>query len=332
MDNLLEVRDLTVEFKTDAGALTAVDHVNFDVRKGEVLGLVGESGCGKSVTSMSILRLVPRPPGRFVEGSINYDGKNLLEIPRDELCSIRGREISMIFQEPMTALSPLMKVGNQLAETVRIHNPGISKDEAWQIGVDWLRKVGIPSPEQRMRSYPYEYSGGMRQRAMIAMALLLEPKLIIADEPTTALDVTIQAQVFELMTRTKKHDTSVLLITHDMGVIWEMCDRVIVMYASQIVEEALVKDLFENPLHPYTQGLMKSVPTLTTKADRLTTIEGSVPSPLDYPPGCHFCARCPFAFDRCKAEKPELKTLPNGRRVRCFKVENEMKGEGDASE
>ncbi len=320
MTTLLEVNHLTVQFDTEAGPLTAVNDVSFTIRQGEVLGVVGESGCGKSVTAMSILRLIPRPPGRFASGEILYNGHDLLTLPVNELRAIRGHDISMIFQEPMTALSPLKRVGRQMTELLRLHRPDLSKAQARAEASTWLHHVGLPDPEERMHNYPFQLSGGMRQRVMIAMALMLHPALIIADEPTTALDVTIQAQVFDLMLSMKAEDTSLLLITHDMGVIWELCDRVIVMYASHIVEEAEKSDLFGDPRHPYTRGLLHAMPRLDEDAERLDAIEGQVPSPLHYPPGCNFQDRCPLVIDRCRAEVPPLDTLPGGRRVACFRA------------
>ena len=321
MDNLLTVTDLTVKFAVDEGELTAVDRVSFSVRRGEALGLVGESGCGKSVTAMSLLRLIPCPPGRIAAGQALFDGQDLLALPIDELRALRGRRISMIFQEPMTALSPLHRIGAQLSEALRLHRRDLPRAAAWREGAEWLRKVGIPDPTGALHAYPFELSGGMRQRVMIAMALLHHPDLVIADEPTTALDVTIQAQVFELMTRMRPADTSLMLITHDMGVVWELCHRMVVMYASQVVEEGEVKAVFANPLHPYTLGLLQAVPRLGHTARRLATIPGQVPSPLRYPVGCHFADRCPFAFDRCRREAPPLLALPGGRRSACFLAE-----------
>ncbi len=320
MPDLITIDDLRVSFVLDEGVVRAVDGVSFAIRQGEVLGLVGESGCGKSVTAMSMLRLIPQPPGRIDGGKVMFGGRNLLELPLDELRKIRGNDISVIFQEPMTALSPLHRIGRQLVETLRIHQPDLSKKEAWQQSADWLRKVGISDVTDRLYAYPFQFSGGMRQRVMIAMSMMLRPKLIIADEPTTALDVTIQAQIFELMLEMKADDMSLLLITHDMGVIWEMCDRVIVMYASQIVEQGRVKEIFESPRHPYAEGLLAAVPRLTGSAGkRLSTIPGQVPSAMNYPPNaCRFCDRCPYVFDRCRKEAPPLYHLPDGRRARCF--------------
>jgi len=317
MHPLLQVQDLQVTFDTEEGLLTAVDRVSFEIHPGEVLGMVGESGCGKSVTALSILRLIPSPSGRIAKGRILLEGNDLLELPIRELRELRGNVISMIFQEPMTALSPLHRVGKQLVEAQQLH-ADIPRKEAWKIGEEWLRKVGIPEPGDRMFAYPFELSGGMRQRVMIAMALMLDPSLIIADEPTTALDVTIQAQILDLMLDMKQDDTSVLLITHDMGVVWDVCDRVVVMYASRIVEEGPVREVFSNPLHPYTQGLLKSMPVLAVEGERLPSIDGQVPSLLHLPPGCNFAGRCPHATDRCRNEEPSLNALPNGRKSACF--------------
>ena len=320
MPPLLEVKDLTVQFDTEVGPLTAVNSVSFRVNEGEVLGVVGESGCGKSVTAMSILRLIPRPPGRFVNGEILFKGQDLLSLPINELRKIRGKDISMIFQEPMTALSPLKRVGRQMVESLRIHDRDLTKAQAWATATQWLSSVGIPEPAECMHNYPFQLSGGMRQRVMISMALMLHPALIIADEPTTALDVTIQAQVFDLMTQMKAADTAMLLITHDMGVIWELCDRVIVMYASHIVEEGTKADIFEHPRHPYTRGLLRAMPQLDADAEQLEAIEGQVPSPLYYPQGCNFYDRCPIAIERCRTEEPPLERVPDGRLVACFRA------------
>lgn len=321
MNELLRIKNLSVSFDTDDGKVKAVDNVSFSINRNEVLGLVGESGCGKSVTSMSILRLIPSPPGRIESGEILFEDKDLLSMPVEELRKIRGNKISVIFQEPMTALSPLHRIGRQLVEAFQFHKE-ISGKKAWQESEEWLSKVGIPDAGERMYSYPFQLSGGMRQRVMIAMALMLKPDLIIADEPTTALDVTIQAQIFDLINKMKEDNTSLLLITHDMGVIWEMCTRVAVMYASEIVESGPVKDIFNNPRHPYTEALLKSIPSLKHKEERLETIRGQVPSPLNYPAGCRFRERCKYAFDRCAAEHPEIQTR-DGKQIRCFLREQE---------
>lgn len=318
---LLEVRDLCVSFETDEGVLPAVDGVSFTVNEGETLGIVGESGCGKSVTALSLLRLIPCPPGKIAGGEVLFRGENLLALPSHELASWRGKAISMIFQEPMNALSPLLQIGRQLVETAQTHR-SLSQSDAEALSVEWLRKVGIPDPLDRMRNYPHQLSGGMLQRIMIAMALMLHPALIIADEPTTALDVTIQAQIFALMKSMKERQTAMILITHDMGAIWEMCDRVAVMYAGRIVEINSVEALFAHPRHPYTQALLQSMPTLVSARGPLIPIPGSVPSPLAYPKGCRFRDRCPFAFDRC-ADYPPLYRLPDGAQAACFLVEKE---------
>jgi len=316
MNDLLLIENLSVAFDTDEGCVEAVDDISLSIRKGETLGLVGESGCGKSVSAMSILRLIPSPPGRITNGRILFDNEDLLKLPIQQLRKVRGQAIGMIFQEPMTALSPLLRVGHQMVEALRFHRE-IAHKEAWAFSMEWLGKVGIPDPAEQMYAYPYQLSGGMRQRVMIATALMLEPRLLIADEPTTALDVTIQAQILDLIRAMKKKDTSVLLITHDMGVIWEMCDRVAVMYAGEIVETGNVKELFNHPLHPYTEALLKSIPSLSKEADRLQTIEGQVPSPLNYPPGCRFAGRCPYVFEKCTKAHPKL-SQQDGRDVRCF--------------
>jgi peptide/nickel transport system ATP-binding protein/oligopeptide transport system ATP-binding protein len=315
--HLLEVRNLVVTFNTDDGSFNAVDDVSFHVARGEIVGLVGESGCGKSVTSLSILKLIPSPPGKIEKGQILFKDRDLLGMNAVELRKIRGNTISMIFQEPLSALSPLQRIGQQLVEALRLHGK-ISKKEAWTTAINWLQKVRIPDPGERMYAYPFQLSGGMQQRVMIAMAMMQEPDLIIADEPTTALDVTIQARIFKLIREMRHEKTSILLITHDMGVIWEMCDRVLVMYASKIVEEGGKSDIFDRPAHPYTRGLLKSIPKLAASTGRLRAIPGQVPSPLNYPSGCHFRDRCPHAFDRCVREEPQLVTLESGHRAACY--------------
>ena len=315
--NLLDVRNLNVSFHTDDGVFKAVDNVSLQVKKGEIVGLIGESGCGKSVTSLSILKLIPSPPGKIESGQVYFNGRDLLELDTAELRRIRGRAISFIFQEPLSALSPLQRIGQQLVEALRIHND-MSKKEAWALAAEWLEKVKIQDVKERMFAYPYQLSGGMQQRVMIAMAMMLEPDLIIADEPTTALDVTIQAKIFTLIKEMRLEKTSILLITHDMGVIWEMCDRVVVMYASRIAEEAGKEDIFVKPAHPYTQGLLNSIPKLTAGSGRLEAIPGQVPSPYNYPSGCHFRDRCPHAFDRCAQEVPPLMSVGDGHRAACW--------------
>jgi oligopeptide/dipeptide ABC transporter ATP-binding protein len=314
---LLEIENLSVSFASDDGPVQAVDGVSFGVDKGEVVGIVGESGCGKSATAMSIPRLLSCPPATVNAKHIRFNGADLLTMPISELRNLRGKAISVIFQEPMTALSPLQRIGNQLVEIVRLHE-NVTKQDAWARGEEWLSKVGIPDAAERMHAWPHELSGGMRQRVMIAMALILSPQLIIADEPTTALDVTIQAQVFQLMLDLKAGDTSILLITHDMGVIWELCQRVIVMYASRIVESGPVDAIFANPRHPYTRGLLAATPSLREKGHRLPAIPGQVPSPRAYPPGCHFAERCRLADELCRAGKPSLELRTPQHAVACF--------------
>ncbi len=323
MSALLDIRNLTVVFDTEDGPATAVEDVSLAIGAGETLGRVGESGCGKSVTALSCLRLIPSPPGRIAAGAVMFEGEDLLAIPVDRLRRVRGRRIGMIFQEPMTALSLLHTIGSQLRETQRVH-AAVSAATARATSVAWLRKVGLPDPERTLRAYPHQLSGGMRQRAMIAMALMLSPALVIADEPTTALDATIQAQVFDLMRQMRAHETALLLITHDLGVVWEMCRRVAVMYAGEIVEVAPVDDLFRAPLHPYTEALLHSMPALHAPGARLDAIPGQVPSALHWPRGCRFRDRCRYAFARCAAEHPLLETADGGgRQARCFKVNAE---------
>jgi oligopeptide/dipeptide ABC transporter ATP-binding protein len=314
---VLEIRDLCVSFATDEGAVRAVDRVSLSIGRGEVLGLVGESGCGKSVTALSILRLIPSPPGRIDSGCVRFHGRDLLAMPARELSAVRGQAIGMIFQEPMAALSPLHRVGAQLAEALRLHR-AIGRREAWDTAAQWLRRVGIPDAEEKLHAYPHQLSGGMAQRVMIAIALMLRPELLIADEPTTALDVTIQAQILDLIRGLRDRDTAVLLITHDMGVIREMADRVAVMYASEIVESGPVDALFRDPLHPYTRALLASIPSLARRPARLPVIPGQVPAPLAYPAGCRFRERCPFAFGRCAGEHPALLPAGDGRAAACF--------------
>ena len=319
---LLEVRGLKTYFFTDEGVIRAVDGVDLTIYPGETLGVVGESGCGKSVTALSIMRLIPQPPGRIVEGRILYNGRNLLDLTPTQMRKIRGKEISMIFQEPMTSLNPVFTVGEQIAEAIRLHE-GASRREAWDKTVEMLRLVHIPNPERRAREYPHQLSGGMRQRVMIAMALSCNPKLLIADEPTTALDVTIQAQILELLNELKaRFNMAVMLITHDMGVIAETAQRVVVMYAAQVVEEAPVVELFKEPLHPYTQGLLRSIPRIdvaATQKRKLETIPGTVPVLRgDIKPGCRFAPRCQFAKPQYYENTPPLKEVRPGHKVACF--------------
>jgi peptide/nickel transport system ATP-binding protein/oligopeptide transport system ATP-binding protein len=294
-----------------------VDNVSLDIRRGETLGIVGESGCGKSVTAMSLLRLIPSPPGRIASGTALFKGNDLLSLPAENLRRIRGHDISMIFQEPSAALSPLIRIGDQMTEILQLHTP-VPDAIARTTSAEWLRKVGIPDPEQRLLAYPYQLSGGMIQRVMIAMALMTNPALIIADEPTTALDVTIQAQILDLLRAMKSRDTALVLITHDLGVVWEMCDRIIVMYASRIVEEASRDALFHSPCHPYTRGLIDSLVSMSASGGRLRSIDGQVPSPLNYPAGCRFAPRCPMAFERCRRDQPVLSAVSPDHHSACF--------------
>jgi peptide/nickel transport system ATP-binding protein/oligopeptide transport system ATP-binding protein len=320
-DILLEVRDLHTSFKTDEGLILAVAGVDLVMRQGETLGLVGESGSGKTVAALSIMRLIPEPPGRIFKGQVLFEGRDLLRLSEREMRKVRGNRISMIFQEPMTCLNPVVRVGDQIGEAVRLHQ-GLSANESRSVAVQMLRKVGIPDPDSRAKEFPHQLSGGMRQRVMIGMALACHPRLIIADEPTTALDVTIQAQILELMNDLKEDfQTAVLLITHDLGVIAETAQRVAVMYAGRIVEYADVKTLFSVPSHPYTIGLLESMPSLDGEIpeDRtLRTIPGMVPSLLDLKPGCTFQDRCPEVFDRCRQEEPPLLRTPKDCLSRCW--------------
>jgi peptide/nickel transport system ATP-binding protein len=321
-ERLLEVKGLKTHFFTDEGVVRAVDGVDFYINKGETLGVVGESGCGKSVTALSIMRLIPTPPGRIVEGQINYDGKNLLDLSPAQMRKIRGKEISMIFQEPMTSLNPVFTVGEQIAEALRLHE-GLNRRDAMDKTVDMLKLVHIPNAERRVKEYPHQLSGGMRQRVMIAMALSCNPKLLIADEPTTALDVTIQAQILELLNELKsKLGMAIMLITHDMGVIAETAQRVVVMYAAKVAEEAPVTELFKEPLHPYTQGLLRSIPRIdlaATQKTKLETIPGTVPTLRGAEkPGCRFAPRCAFAKPMHFENTPPLKEVRPGHKVACF--------------
>jgi oligopeptide/dipeptide ABC transporter ATP-binding protein len=319
---LLQVRDLKTYFKTEAGWAKAVDGVSFDILSGEVLGLVGESGSGKSVTALSVLRLIPDPPGKIVGGSIQYKGQDLLGLSWEEIRKVRGNEISMIFQEPMTSLNPVLTIGKQIMEVVLQHED-VSNSVAHDRAVDMLDLVGIPAAASRMNDYPHQFSGGMRQRVMIAIALACNPSLLIADEPTTALDVTIQAQILELMLKIKdaRKDAAILLITHNLAVVAETCHRVMVMYGGKIQEIAPVRELFKNPLHPYTRGLLASLPVAEgAKQHRLQTIPGNVPSILDLPVGCKFETRCPERIETCGVIEPPLVEVNPGHWVRCHLV------------
>jgi len=314
---LLSIRDLHTSFYTESGVARAVDGVSFDIGAGETLGVVGESGCGKSVTALSILRLI-QPPGRIETGSIiEFDGKNLVTLDDADIRDIRGNRISMIFQEPMSALNPVFTVGDQVAEVARVH-AGMGRRDAWERAVEMLELTGMPDAEARARQYPHQLSGGMRQRVLIAMALMMKPALVIADEPTTALDVTIQAQILDLLLDLqKKIGTSILMITHDLGVIAETASRVIVMYAGEVVEQAEVDELFAKPHHPYTEGLMHSMPHIGHDQERLNVIPGTVPAPTEWPSGCRFRERCPYSWDLCEREHPPLYEIGSGHISRC---------------
>ncbi|WP_147820542.1 ABC transporter ATP-binding protein [Salidesulfovibrio onnuriiensis] len=321
---LLNVDNLSTYFYTDRGVAKAVCDVSYQINSGETLGVVGESGCGKSVTALSVMRLIPEPPGKIVEGKIEFDGVNLLDLSEREMRKVRGNKISMIFQEPMTSLNPVFRVGDQIAEALMLHE-GLSRKAALERGVELLDQVGIPSPRSRIYDYPHQMSGGMRQRVMIAMALACRPKLLIADEPTTALDVTIQAQILDLMDKLREETgTAIQLITHDLGVIAETAQKVLVMYAGRVVEQADVRELFTNPMHPYTRGLMRSIPGLGRheEKERLETIPGMVPSLLHLPQGCRFHDRCRHATERCAREEPELKIADGKHPVRCWLYED----------
>lgn len=315
---LLQVRNLTIAFENDETrqAVTTVQNVSFDVHRGEILCIVGESGCGKSVSSMCIPRLLPSPPSKVLSGEILFDGVDLLKLPMDKMRTYRGKKIGVIFQDPMTALSPLVRIGEQIIEAVRIHEPELTKDRARERALLWLEKVGIQNPELALRCYPYELSGGMQQRVMIAMCLILEPQLVIADEPTTALDVTIQAQVLELMLQLHRKDSGMIFITHDMGVVYRMAHRVAVMYAGQVVEQAAAKDFFAGPKHPYARALLEALPSHATRGKILRAIPGQVPSPGNYAPGCRFAERCDCAHPECAQTPVDL--CPVGSHlVRC---------------
>jgi peptide/nickel transport system ATP-binding protein len=315
---LLEVKGLKTYFYTEDGVVQAINGVDFAIRPGEIMGLVGESGSGKSVTSLSILRLLPAS-GQIVEGEVHFQGRNLVQLPESEMVKLRGNELSMIFQQPTSCLNPVFRIGEQVAEVLTIHHQQ-GKKSAWQRAIQMLRKVGIPSAEKRAEAFPHEISGGQAQRVMIAMALASQPKLLIADEPTTALDVTIQAQILDLMRNLRDETgTAVLLITHDMGVVAEMCDSVAVMYAGQIVEYTDVETLFDRPLHPYTEGLLAAIPVLGEHKETLAVIPGSVPNLISLPPGCKFSPRCPYVKEEvCTAKTPELVEVEPGHKVRCY--------------
>ncbi|MCH3917311.1 MAG: ABC transporter ATP-binding protein [Spirochaetia bacterium] len=326
-DMILDVEGLQTYFRTDAGVVKAVDGVSFKIHKGETLGLVGESGSGKSVTNLSIMKLIPSPPGKIVGGKVLFTDKttgktvDVLKLPEKELRNIRGNKISMIFQDPMTSLNPFLRISTQMIETIMLHDDSVTKQQARERSVEMLKLVGIPSPEKRIDNYPHQFSGGMRQRVMIAMSLSCDADLLIADEPTTALDVTIQAQILELIQSINaKLGTAVILITHDLGVVAGMCDKVCVMYAGKIVEKASTDDLFEKPCHPYTEGLIASVPRMdtTSRKERLFSIEGQPPNVIDLPPCCPFHPRCHKVMEICKKAKPSMKTIGPGHEVSCW--------------
>ena len=322
-DILLSIKKLSTHFFTEQGLVKAVQDVSFDIPLGKTLAVVGESGCGKSVTALSVMRLIPWPPGKIVEGQIVFDGEPLLEASEARMRQIRGNDIAMIFQEPMTSLNPVFTVGNQIVEAVKLHQKK-SGSEAWEVAVEMMKSVGIADPERRVGEYPHQMSGGMRQRVMIAMALCCSPALLIADEPTTALDVTIQAQILELLRDLqRRNQMSIMMITHDLGVVAENADVVVVMYASRVVEKADSKELFSKPLHPYTQGLLKSLPRLGQKKERLNVIDGAVPNPLHFPTGCKFHPRCPIGANdkQCQTQEPPLLEVAAGRCVACWFAE-----------
>lgn len=327
--SLIEVNELRTHFQTERGQLTAVDGVSFHVEEGEILGVVGESGCGKSVTFQSIMRLLDEKNTTY-EGEVNFQGEDLNKLTKSKMQKIRGNDISMIFQDPLSSLNPVYTIGYQITESIILHQK-LSKKKAYEKALEMLRLTGIPAPEKRINEYPHQLSGGMQQRVMIAIALACQPKLLIADEPTTALDVTIQAQILELIKQLNEElQMSVIFITHDLGVVAELCDRVVVMYLGQIVEEAGVERLFSNPLHPYTKGLMKSVPKMDgDRTQKLHTIEGTVPSLENVPSGCRFVTRCPFADELCRSKVPELRKIDDDQSVRCWHAEKIEKAEED---
>lgn len=318
-NKLLKINNLKTYFYTEEGIVPAVDGLDLELDEGETLAVVGESGCGKSVTSLSILRLIPNPPGKILDGEILYNGEDLLKKTEKEMRKIRGNDISMIFQEPMTSLNPVFTVGHQIMETLKFHQ-GLNKKQARERAIEMIRLVGIPTPEKVVDYFPHQLSGGMRQRVMIAIALACNPKILIADEPTTALDVTIQAQILRLINDLKKKtNTAIILITHDLGIVAQIAENVMVMYAGEAVEYADVKSIYKEPLHPYTIGLLKSIPKMTEDRDKLYNIEGTIPSPKNYPIGCRFAPRCEHAMDICMNNKPNLIQLDNGRKIRCWK-------------
>ncbi len=321
-NNILEIKNMHTYFFTDNGTVKSVDGVDIELKKGATLGIVGESGSGKSVTALSLMGLLMGTTGKVVEGEIFFEGKDILKCSDEERREMRGRDISMIFQEPMTSLNPVMKIGDQIMENILLHQK-VSKEEAKKMTIDILKKTGLPRVEKMVDEYPFQLSGGQRQRVMIAMALVCNPKILIADEPTTALDVTIQAQILDLMNRLKDEiGTSILFITHDLGVVAEVCDDVVVMYCGRVVEKANVYDLFANPSHPYTEGLLASIPKMGVEVDELDSIPGNVPNPKYMPKGCKFAPRCKYATDRCREEEPGFFDLGNGHQSKCWRCEN----------
>jgi oligopeptide/dipeptide ABC transporter ATP-binding protein len=328
---LLEIKDLRITFRTGAGFARAVDGLDLTVGAGETVALVGESGCGKSVTALAVLRLVEPDGSVGLESAVRLEGRNLLALPMSELRAVRGNHVAIVFQEPASALNPVLTIGDQIAEAVTTHEK-VTKAEAWRRAVEMLQAVGIPDPESRAKGYPHQLSGGMRQRVLIAMALVCRPRLLIADEPTTALDVTIQAEILELLTDLQRRlGMAVLLITHNLGIVAGTCERVYVMYAGQIVEEARVEDLFARPAHPYTEGLMAAVPRLDEQKERLASIPGQVPPATSWPAGCRFHPRCPFAWDKCRTETPPLLDAGPEHRARCWLVAEPDRRSGDAT-
>ena len=318
-DKLLEIKNLTINYTTEDGVVNAVNGIDFDLKAGETLGLVGETGAGKTTTALGIMRLVPDPPGKVVSGEIMFEGKDLLKESEDDMRAIRGNFVSMIFQDPMTSLNPVMSVGEQIAEVIELHQ-NVTKAEAWEKAKEMLELVGIPGP--RVSDYPHQFSGGMKQRVIIAISLACNPKLLIADEPTTALDVTIQAQVLDLMNELKeKFKTAMVMITHDLGVVAQVCDKVAIMYAGEIVESGNLVDLYENTSHPYTHGLFGSIPNLDEEIDRLNPIKGLMPDPTNLPSGCKFHPRCPHAQALCQEKTPKVTTIKDGHRVKCLAYE-----------
>lgn len=322
---LVEFKDVHTYFYTEAGTVKAVNGVSYKIKEGETVCVVGESGCGKSVTALSLMRLIAAPQGEIVKGNISFDGKDITSLSEEEMMSIRGNDISMIFQEPMTSLNPVFTVGNQIMESIMLHQK-LDKKQARDKAIEMITLVGIPRAEAIVDSYPHELSGGMRQRIMIAMALSCNPKLLIADEPTTALDVTIQAQILDLMRDIKqKTQTSIMLITHDLGVVAEMADYVVVMYAGKVIEEGPVNDIFKNPLHPYTRGLLKSKPVINQEADRLYSIPGQVPNPIGMKDSCYFHERCEHCMEICKTQIPTIKYYDEQHKISCFLYDGEGK-------